>query len=79
MLLLPFADQVANGVAQLHAALAQCDPPAEIQNGDAIHFTGSYRKCHGKFLLVRYFGYSIFAAAGLRKTSAGRSARERRS
>ena len=31
--LLSLADQVANGLAQLHTALAQGDPPAEVQNG----------------------------------------------
>ncbi len=44
----------------LHTALAQGDPPAKIQNSDAVHFTGSNRKCHGIFLLRLYYGYSTF-------------------
>ena len=45
--LLSFGNQVANGVAQLHAAFAEGDPAAEFQNIDAIHFTGSYRSATG--------------------------------
>src|SRR6478609_9260660 len=33
----PFADQVANGVTQYHAAFTQCDAAAHIHNSDALH------------------------------------------
>src|SRR5579859_3554182 len=39
--LLALSDEVANGISQLHAALAKSDPTAEVENGDAVNFTGS--------------------------------------
>src|ERR1700739_3670661 len=53
-----FADQVANGLAQLHTALAQSDPPAKVQDGDAVQFTGSDSKCHGSSSFVSLTSYS---------------------
>src|ERR1700687_6199095 len=47
-----FADQVANRFAQLHTALAQSDPPAKVQDGDAVQFTGSDCECHGNSSFV---------------------------
>ncbi|SPE18300.1 hypothetical protein SBA5_150034 [Candidatus Sulfotelmatomonas gaucii] len=73
---LSFSDQIANGVAQLHAALTQCDPPAEIQNSYAIYFTGSYCKCHGRFLLLDTSVIASLRLPALRKNP--RQARWRR-
>src|SRR5208282_2322379 len=50
--LLSLADQVANGIANLYTALAESDPPAEVQNGYAVQFTGSNSKCHGNSSLL---------------------------
>src|SRR5579875_1653898 len=35
-LLLPFAEQVFDGVAQNHAAFAESDPSTQVDNGDAV-------------------------------------------
>ena len=46
-LLLPFADQVANGIAYLDAALSNGDPSFQVQNVNASHFMGRDCECHG--------------------------------
>src|SRR5579862_3652566 len=45
-LLLPFAQQVFDGVAQYDTALAQGDPPAQIDDGDAVNLPSACFHAH---------------------------------
>jgi len=49
------ADQVTNGLPQLHTPLAESDSPAKVQDSDSVQFTGSDSKCHGNFLLCESY------------------------
>src|SRR3569833_301433 len=49
------ADQVTNGLPQLHTPFAEGAPPAEVQDSDSVLFTGSDSKCHGCFVLCESY------------------------